>query len=241
MFMKYESNIKLLLITTVFLLVLIISYGTIKSINKSKTISESYQTEIVLNKNVMLDDQSIIDKYGEPILLEKGTRGTIRDTINWYGEKRDSNHIKAWVILNDGNKLDIVLDYEHGLESNNSVIIQSVDSSVITSNDTNTQSKTSCFDVITPVLNISSIEDYSIIITEFEEINELYSYRVKQTIIWGCIIATIIAAVIVSVIWIIKSIFHNDRVGKTLIVLSICFNIVMMFSIILELYFSGWY
>ncbi len=239
--MKYESNNRLLFITTVLLLISIISYGTVKAINKSKSISESYQTEIVLNDNVLLDDQSVINKYGEPILLEKGTKGEIRDTLNWYGDRKNPYHIKAWVIHNNGKKLDIILDYEHRLENNSKVIIQSVDSSVITSNGTNTQSKTNSFDVITPVLNINSIEDYSIIITEFEEKCELYNYRVKQTIIWGCIIAAIIAVVIVSVIWIIKSIFHSDRVGKTLIVLSICFNIVMMFSIILELYFSGWY
>lgn len=62
--MKKESINKLIIVLMILLSAEIIAYGTIKSINRSKLVSESYQTEITMAKTVVLDGQSVISKYG---------------------------------------------------------------------------------------------------------------------------------------------------------------------------------
>lgn len=211
--MKKESINKLIIVLMILLSAEIIAYGTIKSINRSELVSESYQTEITMAKTVVLDGQSVISKYGKSISLESGMKGEIKDVIDWYGEKHNYQHIRAEFVLSNGDTLYVIL--------NNDI---------------------ECLDnTITPVIDINNIENSQIVISDFNQTRDLYNYKVKQTIISGCIISTIIAVIIVSIVIIIKSFIHFASAEKTLIIFSACIDTVMLIAILFESYVSGWY
>lgn len=211
--MKKESINKLIIVLMILLSAEIIAYGTIKSINRSKLVSESYQTEITMAKTVVLDGQSVISKYGKSISLESGMKGEIKDVIDWYGEKHNYQHIRAEFVLSNGDTLYVIL--------NNDI---------------------ECLDnTITPVIDINNIENSQIVISEFNQTHDLYNYKVKQTIITGCIISTIIAVIIVSIVIIFKSFIHFASAEKMLIIFSACVDTVMLIAILFESYVSGWY
>ena len=133
----------------IFLPAVIIAYGTIKSINKTKFVSESYQTEITMAKTVVLDGQSVISKYGKSISLESGMNGEIKDVIDWYGEKHIYQHIRAEFVLSNGDTLYVIL--------NNDI---------------------ECLDnTITPIIDINNIENSQIVISEFNQTHDLYNHK----------------------------------------------------------------
>ena len=211
--MKKESINKLIIVLMILLSAEIIAYGTIKSINRSKLVSESYQTEITMAKTVVLDGQSVISKYGKSISLESGMKGEIKDVIDWYGEKHNYQHIRAEFVLSNGDTLYVIL--------NNDI---------------------ECLDnTITPVIDINNIENSQIVISEFNQTHDLYNHKVKQTIITGCIISTVIAVIIVSIVIIFKSFIHFASSEKMLIIFSACVDTVMLIAILFESYVSGWY
>lgn len=211
--MKKESINKLIIVLMILLSAEIIAYGTIKSINRSKLVSESYQTEITMAKTVVLDGQSVISKYGKSISLESGMKGEIKDVIDWYGEKHNYQHIRAEFVLSNGDTLYVIL--------NNDI---------------------ECLDnTITPAIDINNIENSQIVISEFNQTQDLYNHKVKQTIITGCIISTIIAVIIVSIVIIFKSFVNFASAGKMLIIFSACIDTVMLVAILFESYVSGWY
>ena len=95
---------KTLVILTILMLLAVSSFGIIKSIGKSRQVVESYYSEISLNESIVLDDQNTLNKFGSPITLEKGTRGEISDSFDWYSECHGYKHIKArliWMIIKD--------------------------------------------------------------------------------------------------------------------------------------------
>ena len=82
-------------IATILMLLAVSSWGIIKSIGKSRQVVESYYSEITLKETIVLDDQNTLNKLGSPITLEKGTRGEISDSFDWYSEAHGYKHIKA--------------------------------------------------------------------------------------------------------------------------------------------------
>lgn len=66
----------------------------------------------LLKKKIVLDDQSIINRYGKPIILEAGTTGEIFDLIESSGEKLGYRHIKASFHLDESGMFSVILRYE---------------------------------------------------------------------------------------------------------------------------------
>lgn len=193
--------------------VLFSSYGVIKSVEKSKQVYGKYQKEITVKEKIVLDDQSVVNQYGKPIILEAGTTGEIYDLIEPYGEKSGYRHIKASFHLDEGGIFSVILRYEPESEKDSSI----------------------------PVIDINKINDSQKITSEFIQIYETYHQEVKQTIIIGSVIAAAIALALVSVIWIIRSFMRRDNAVKTLVIITICIDAFMISADMLELYLSNWY
>ena len=211
--MKVKPHNKWLLTTTILMFVLFSSYGVIKSVEKSKQVYGKYQKEITVKEKIMLDDQSVVNQYGKPIILEAGTTGEIYDLIEPYGEKSGYQHIKASFHLDEGGIFSVILRYEPESEKDSSI----------------------------PVIDINKINDSQKITSEFIQIYETYHQEVKQTIIIGSVIAAVIALALVSVIWIIRSFMRRDNAVKTLVIITICIDAFMISADMLELYLSNWY
>ena len=100
---------------------LVTAYGVIKSVEKSKQVYGKYQKEITVKEKIVIDDQSVVNRYGKPIILEAGTTGEIYDLIEPYGEKSGYRHIKASFHLDEGGIFDAILEYEPGLGKDSAI------------------------------------------------------------------------------------------------------------------------
>ena len=234
---KYD---KALVITTAILFITVSAFGVIKSINKSKVISKSYQADVTLTETVVFDDQSIIDVYGNPLTFEKGTTGEIWDVIDSYGEKHGYKHISAWLASSDGQKISVILASGQDAEKDH-VIIQNQVTTVTTGNGTDVKTKTNTFSTVAPVIDINKIENAKTVFSEFNQIKETYYQEVRQTVISGSIITAIIAVILVSVFLLLNHIFRNDTFRRVLVIVLIVIDVVMTLSAALEFYFSAWY
>ena len=107
----------------------------IKSVNKSKVISKSFQADITLTETVVFDDQSIISIYGNPLTFEKGTTGKIMDVIDSYEEKHNYDHIRAMLTSSDEQQINVILVFGQE-EEKDYVIYRNEEASVTTGNGT---------------------------------------------------------------------------------------------------------
>ncbi len=177
----HKKSDQALVITTIILFFTVTAFGVIKSVNKSKVISKSFQADITLTETVVFDDQNIISIYGNPLTFEKGTTGKILDVIDSYGEKHNCDHIRAMLTSSDGQQINVIL-VSRQEEEKDYDIFQNEEASVTTSNGTDVKTKTNIFVTTTPVIDINKTENAQTVISEFNQIKEKYYQEVKQTI-----------------------------------------------------------
>ena len=234
-----NKNNRVLVITTVIMLFVLIGFGIANSIGKSRQVVESYRSEITLKETIVLDDQNTLNKFNGPITLEKGTRGEINDSFDWYGETHGYKHIKARFTLDD-KRLDVILVFEkesEGSEDN----IQVVDSTITIGNGEEQQIIPGTITVNDPpFIDINNVEDSQRIITEFQQTRESYNRKVKKTVVTGSVISVVIAISLVSVVWTIKLVCHKEKIARILLIVSACIDVVMVIAAALEFYFIGW-
>ena len=104
--MKSKTSNIILVITTILLFLLVAAYGVIKSVRKTKSITEGYKTGITMKETVVFDDPHIVKQYGGPVTLEAGTAGEIYDVIDWYTEEHEHKHIKASFTVDEGTDIE---------------------------------------------------------------------------------------------------------------------------------------
>jgi hypothetical protein len=115
-----------------------------------------------------------------------------------------------------------------------------IDTYTVPENPLEDESETYTFEVGTPVININLINDSQRIISEFSQARVRYNQNIKQTIISGSIVAVICALAFVAVIWFVNLFVQKEQVEKALVILTICFDVVMilvdlfMYNIILH-------
>lgn len=235
--MKNKTQNKWLLLTTLLMFFLVASYGFIKSTRKAKSIHESYKASISLKESVVFDDKHIIKIYGEPIVLEAGTVGEIFDVFDSYSEEHGNRHIRVEFSLDENKTLDAILDYETVSEKDTGVVVDTYDATINVLDDEKEQEKKT-YEVATPVLNINKINDSQKIASEFKQTRERYYQAVKQTRIKGSVWGAIVALALVAIIWCVKLIVRKEKVGKTLVILTICFDVVMVFANLIALYLT---
>lgn len=210
--MKVKPHNKWLLTTTILMFVLFSSYGVIKSVEKSKQVYGKYQKEITVKEKIVLDDQSVVNQYGKPIILEAGTTGEIYDLIESSGEKLGYRHIKATFHLDEGGMFSVILRYEPESGKESSI----------------------------PEIDINKINDSQKITSEFIQIYETYHQEVKQTIIKGSVISVFIALAAVAFIWLIRFLMRKDNAVRILVIITICINVILLHADAIELYISLW-
>lgn len=234
-----NKNNRVLVITTVIMLLVLIGFGIANSIGKSRQVVESYRSEITLKETIVLDDQNTLNKFNGPITLEKGTRGEILDAFDWYSESHGYKHIKARFTLDD-KRLDVILVFEKESERSEDNI-QVVDSTITNGNGEEQQIIPGTITVSDPpFIDINSVEDSQRIIFEFQQVQESYNQKVKQTVIIGSVISVIISIALVSVVWIIKAVCHKDKIARILLIVSACIDVIMIIATCFEFYLIRW-
>lgn len=232
--MKMKSQNKWLILTTILMFFLVTAYGVIGSWQNAKSITEGYKTGITLKETVVLDNERIIAQYGEPVTLEAGTEGEISDVIDQYTEKHEYKHIRASFPLDEGEKISVILGYEMESGKDTDIIVDTYDARINILDDEKDQGNT--FEVATPVININKINDSQKIASEFLQTREKYYQAVKQTRIKGSVLGAIAALAMVAVIWLVKLIVRKEKVGKVLLILSICIDVVLVLVDLISFY-----
>ena len=225
--MKNKSSNKILVITTVLMFLLVTANGVISSVMEAKHVGEFYRADITLKETVVFDDPHIVKLYGGPVILEEGEAGEIFDIIDSHGEIHGYKHIRASFDLDEDKTYSVKLDYETLGEKDTDVIVETFDVNINALDDSKPEEMTT-IEIATPVININKINDSQKIVSEFKQACERYDQSVKQTIISGSIIAAIKALAIVAVVWLVKLIARKEKVGKALVVLTICFDVLMV-------------
>lgn len=223
--MKIKSFNKILVITTILMFLLVTAYGVIGSVLKSEHEYEFYETGITLNKTVVFDDPYFVEHYGGPVTLEAGMTGEIDDLIDRYTEEQNHKHIKASFALGEDRDFNVILGYEMESGKDTDIIIGAYSGLF---NPFDDESETYTFEVKTPVININLINDSQSIISEFNQARVRYNQNIKQTIISGSIVAVICALAFVAVIWFVNLFVQKEQVEKVLVILTICFDVVMI-------------
>ena len=213
---------------------LVTAYGVIGSWQNAKTITEGYKTGIMLKETVVLDNERIIAQYGEPVTLEAGTQGEISDVIDQYTEKHEYKHIRASFHLDEGEKISVILGYEMESGKDTDIIVDTYDARINILDDEKDQGNT--FEVATPVININKINDSQKIASEFLQAREKYYQAVKQTRIKGSVLGAIAALAMVAGVWLVKHIVRKEKVGKVLLILTICIDVVLVLVDLISFY-----
>ena len=95
-----------------------------------KVIYESgntYIKQVHLDEDVVLDDKNVISKFGDAIILSKGTEGRIRDSISYWGDELGYELIYADFALEDGKSIDVAISI-NPVDDNNSMTEISIES-----------------------------------------------------------------------------------------------------------------
>ena len=238
--MKEKTLTMILVGMSILLFVVIISFGFIYSINKSKLINEYYHTDITLSEGVIFDDPHLINEYGAPITLNKGFQGVIDYYIDWREKEHNYERIRAKFILENNDEVVVYLMPKQEAESNGYYIVQSLDASIEKYDGSVVQTIPGTIDVVIPIIGFNKIEEAQTIMSEYKQIVETYNQKVKQTIISGSIVAIVIAIILVFAIWLLYYFVRNGKVRKAIVVISICIDVVMVIASIFELYVSQW-
>ena len=238
--MKEKTLTMILVGMSILLFVVIISFGFIYSINKSKLIIEYYHTDITLSEGVIFDDPHLINEYGAPITLNKGSQGVIAYYIDWREKEHNYERIRAKFILENNNEVVVYLMPKQEAESNGYYIVQSLDASIEKYDGSVVQTIPGTIDVVIPIIDFDKIEETQTIMLEHKQIVDIYNQKVKQTIISGSIVAILIAVILVFAIWLLYYFVRKVNVRKAIVIISICIVVVMAIASVFELYVSQW-
>lgn len=225
--MKMKSQNKWLILTTILMFLLVAFYGFIKAAQNAKGVTEGYKASITLKETVVLDNDYVVNAYGGPVTLEAGTKGEIFDPIDWFMEKHQYNHIRASFPIDEGKTINVILNYEMEREADTGIIVDAYNA-IFISQSKNEKARNYIINSEIPVININQINDSQKITSEFNQMYARYHQRVKQALDNGCIIGAICAFVMVAAVWLVKILIRNEKVGKVLLILTICFDVLMV-------------
>ena len=212
---------------------LVVAYGFNKAARKAKGVTEGYKTNITLKETVVLDDQHTVKRYGGPVTLEAGTVGEILEIVDWYTEKHEFEHIRASFSVDEGNEISAILGYEMESGKDTDVIVKTYNAIYILDDKTEPGET---FEAATPVININKINDSQKIASEFLQAREKYYQAVKQTRIKGSVLGAIAALAMVAGVWLVKHIVRKEKVGKVLLILTICIDVVLVLVDLISFY-----
>lgn len=172
--MKKKSR-KIALVIIIFVWITVVAlFSIVYTLSELNKIIEPYRKEIVLNETVVFDEPEIVDQFGQVLTLNAGMRGTISDSIHYYGIQRTGyEYIETELYPDDGKNISVLLTFDQGYEK-----------AVLPSEDI----VHSTHDKYVLIIDISKIEDAETILEGYKESRERYYSSVKNTIISGAVI-----------------------------------------------------
>ena len=236
--MKVKTRKILLLVMTAIMLVSVVAHGYFDAVIKSKSIVEKYEREFTLKETVKFVDPEIIKEYGGTVILEAGTKGRINDSFEQYNESHGYKHIYAYLILNNEPYISVLLMSKEDADANGYYYKRYLDTTSKISNGQDINVIPGGFWEVRPIVVYDQIEDSETIVAEFEKVQEKYNQEIRQTVISGTFEKALAPVIVVLAFGVICLIVRNEKALKVLFVISICVDVVLIFSAWLEWYFS---
>ena len=204
-----------LIVLAVLLVILSIPLGILisKQYVYFSYISESYDREITLAEEIVLDDELTLFFHDNPVVLKKGDKGHIHDEVNsQLGDEVGEAYINARFSTNDGDYISVSISTD----------IESDDSPAGT------------------VIDINKLESSQTILEEYKQSRERYHTKVRNSQITVTAIFVAIAVVIAAIVLMASKLLvieekSNTRLIGVLIVLVIVVIVGIVFCLYLNL------
>lgn len=180
------------IVSSLLLLLSVISGYIVLQIDE-RNIVEDYFCDFVIAEELIIDDQELAEIYGagKPIVIPAGTHGRIEDSITTIGgDTKGYEYINAYINDVNGISLNVAISIVSNVD--NDVLIAETDLYPMAQSSNWDSSKTR---IIYPVISISKIESYQVILSEYEKSREKYYSRIKVAKLKG--IATAIGLSVV--------------------------------------------
>ena len=130
-----------------------------------------FRKDITLAEDVVFDDEYTTSVYGGPVVIEKGTKGSITDGADYRSDDAGEEYIHAFFTLSDGRGIDPLLSTDMPSDRNPSKLI-----------------------------DISKIESSQEVLSEYKQSREDLRTRIRNTRITGALIGFAVSAVITVVV-----------------------------------------
>ena len=175
-----------LIIRMIIWVIVVFAISIICARGKLNGIAEEYTAKIVLKETIVFDEPEVVNKYGHDLTLNAGMRGTISDSIHYYGIQRtECEYIETELHQEDGSNIPVLLTFDQGYEK---AVLPSEDIVHAT------------HDKYVLVIDISKIEDAENILSGYKETREKYYTSIRNTIIASAIISLSITIAGIAVI-----------------------------------------
>ncbi|MBO4460509.1 MAG: hypothetical protein J5778_07630 [Clostridiales bacterium] len=125
-------------------------------------------------EDLIFDDQTIVDLYGEPIKLSKGMSGRIVDVIDSHGDTIGYDYINVHFKVKDGKTISAAISFDRKMDSSVLVLKEGI------------------LD-IRPVFDISKIEYPQTVLSEYKLSRERYFTTIRMIRIIVVSISVVIA------------------------------------------------
>ena len=176
-----------------------------------RNIVENYFQDITIVEDIIIDDQELVDLYGEggPIVISSGLHGRIEDSIaSIGGDTKGYEYINAYIYDVNGKSLNVAISIDP--EVNKDVMVVESGAHSISSNSGLDNSKVR---IVYPVIGISKLDSYQRILSEYKQSREAYYSEIRASRIKGVVtgIATSLILCCGFVLYIYKKFEHHEK------------------------------
>ncbi len=196
---KLKTKKTVLAIACAVMILISIPFGLILALYEIRfNIAELYEKDITLAEDIVLDDEETLSKYGEPVIIPKGTVLTISDWVTYWGDSAGYEYMHSRFTLPDSEQVTfyITIDPENPDSKPDGPIYQLSD---VNSPSSMIRDHADGLSIPPRVIDIRKIESYQTIREEYLNTREKYASEVRTCKI-VCIAISFIAAVVLSLV-----------------------------------------
>ena len=220
---KLKAKKTALAIACAVMVLISIPFGWILALYEIRfNIAELYEKEITFAEDIVLADE-----YGEPVIISKGTTGTISDWVTYWGDSAGYEYMCSRFTLPDSGQvtLYIAIDPEYLDSKPDGPIYQISD---VNNPSSMIRDHTNASSVPPVVIDISMIESYQTIREEYLNTREKYASEVRNCKILYTAISFIAAAVLSLVLLLICKKTQKESIITTLLPFIIFIDIALI-------------
>lgn len=175
-------------------LLLSVASGYLISYLIERNIVVDYFQDIVIAEDIIIDDQELVDVYGDggPIVISSGLHGRIEDSIAAIGgDTKGYEYINAYIYCANGKSLNVAISIDS--EVDNDVMVVESGPHPVSSNSglDNTNVR-----IVYPVIGISKIDSYQRILSEYKQSREDYYSGIRAARIKGVVTGIITSLIL---------------------------------------------